>query len=142
MAAPVPEWAPSAEWGPTPEEIAALIPAYTRGGFDDDDSGIYPGAPQGAFTDTTSPTLGEVRALIDTSTDEVTGRVGVIIPAAYFNLAKATVKWHVCMTIAQNKMPANADEAGGQYRAFNSNFVASLAALTDLSRKPSPTRLR
>lgn len=121
--------------------MAALVTAFTRGGYEDDDP-IYPGAERNTFTETTDPTLAEVQALIDTAIDEVTGRVGVVIPAAYFKLAKATVKWHVCMTIAQNKMPAGTDDSGGLYRAFNSNFLASLAALTDLSRKPSPTRLR
>lgn len=145
MTGPVPDpllaaWAPVYAWAPSAAEIGALIPAYTRGGYDDD--AIYAGAEQGTFSDTTSPTLTEVQGLIDTACEEIAGRVGVLIPAAQEPLARATAKWHVCMTIAQNKMPAGTDDASGEYRAFNSNFIASLNSLIALARMPAPTRLK
>lgn len=137
MAAPA--WQPAYPWGPTVAEIAQLLPHYTRGGYDDD--AIYAGAEQGTFTDNTEPTVTEVQGLIDNACDEIAGRVGVLIPIANYTLAKATAKWHVAMTVSASKMPAGTDEAGGEYRSFNSNFLASLNSLTTLARMPSPTRL-
>lgn len=137
MAAPV--WAPAYPWGPSVADIAQLLPSYTRGGFDAD--AIFAGAEQGTFTANTQPTLDEVQGLIDTACEEIAGRVGVVIPLANYPLAKATAKWHVAMTVAASKMPAGTDEAGGEYRSFNSNFIASLNSLVQLARMPSPTRL-
>jgi hypothetical protein len=127
-------------WAPTPDECAEVMPAYTRGGFDDDDR-IYAGAERGAFDDSTSPTEEDVVGLITAACDEVAGRVGVVIPLAQYGLARTAAKWHVAMTVAQQKMPSGTDDAAGEYRAFNSNFVASLSALVELARMPTSVRL-
>jgi len=75
--APLPPGGPY-PWSPTVEEIAVLLPAYTRGGFDDDRESA--GAEQAMFTSSTSPTADEVEAYIVAACDEVQGRVGVVIP--------------------------------------------------------------
>lgn len=127
------------EWAPTPEEIAAVTPAYTRGGFDDDlDDRVppeeYPGGEQLAFTPTTSPTLTHVEGLILTACEEVQGRVGTAIPVQHSGLAKAAAKWHVAAMIAAGKQPAGTDDASGEYRGHITNFRASLDELVVLSR--------
>lgn len=128
-------------WAPDVDAVAQLLPAYTRGSFDDQNGGIYPGSEQGEFTDSTSPTEEEVEGLIQTACEEIAGRVGIAIPLAQYGLATATAKWHVAMTISGDKMAAGTEEAAGQYRQYNSNFVASLNSLVELARMPAPTTL-
>lgn len=130
----------SSEWVPTAAEVAATVPAYTRGGFDDDSPGDYPGEQQGTFSESTSPTLTEVEGLISTAADEIQGRVGRTIPDHCFGLARATVIWHVGADIAGGKIPAGSDDARGEYATKIANFRASLDELVRQARM-GPDRL-
>jgi len=130
--APLPPGGPY-PWSPTVEEIAVLLPAYTRGGFDDDRESA--GAEQAMFTSSTSPTADEVEAYIVAACDEVQGRVGVVIPTSQYGLAKTTAKWHVAAAVAAGKQPAGTDDASGEYRGHIANFRASLDALVVLARR-------
>lgn len=127
-------------WAPSVEDIARVAPAYTRGGFDDDEEEA--GAPQGTFTENTDPTRAEVEDMILTACDEVAGRVGMTIPSRCWVLAKTTAKWHVAAAIANDKQPAGTDDASGEYRGKILNFRNSLDALVYLARIPSATRLQ
>lgn len=126
-------------WAPTLQQVADVTPAYTVGGFDDDD--VQAGAEQATFTDQTSPTATHVEGLILAATDEVQGRVGVAIPSSQFGLAQTTAKWHVAAAIAAGKQPAGTDDASGEYRGHILNFRNSLDALISLARQPTGTRL-
>lgn len=126
-------------WAPTADEVAAVTPAYTRGGFDDDDEAA--GGEQGIFTDDTSPTVTHVEGLIVAACDEVQGRVGVAIPERHYGLAKTTAKWHVAATIAAGKMPADTDDASGEYRSHIASFRNSLDELVRLARMALGIRL-
>ncbi|HEY3021807.1 MAG TPA: hypothetical protein VGJ32_16530 [Solirubrobacteraceae bacterium] len=122
---------PSA-WTPVLAEVAAVTPAYTRGGFDDDVP--QAGAEQGTFTATTSPTAAHVEGLIDAAVDEVAGRVGVAVPAHLHGLAKRTAVWHVAAAISAGKLPAATDDATGEYRSHIANYRACLDELVSQSR--------
>ena len=131
--AALPEAPPNPDdWRPTVEQVAAVTPAYTRGGFDDD----FPqaGAERGVYDDNTSPTAAEVEDLIDAAQAEVQGRVGTTIPARCFELARITATWHVAASIAAGKLPAGTDDASGEYRAFIANYRNSLDALVEQAR--------
>jgi hypothetical protein len=131
----------AAEWIPVVEDLAKLVPAYTRGGFDDDSPpSEYPGEEQGTFTESTSPTHDEVESLISTAADEVQGRVGRSIPERCFGLARSAVIWHVTADIAGTKIAAGSDDARGEYAKNIANFRASLDALIVEARR-GPTRL-
>lgn len=145
----VPESAPPAlpadlpPWAPSVEEVAGVTPAYTRGGFDDDDpedDELVPGVEHATYDEGTSPTRGHVEALIRTACEEVAGRVGQTIPVRYYGLARAAAKWHVAAVIAGGKQPAGTDDAAGEYRTHIANFRAALDRLVYLCSL-GPTRL-
>lgn len=127
-------------WAPTVDEVARLTPAYTRGGFDDD--GEFAGAEASTFTEDTKPSRSEVEELILAACDEVSGRVGVIIPARCYALAKTTAKWHVAASIAGDKQASGSDDAAGEYRGKILNFRNSLDSLVYLARMPTAMRLQ
>lgn len=127
------------DFTPTVQEVAYVTPAYTRGGFDDD--APQAGAEQGTYTATTSPTADQVAGLIAAAVQEVQGRVGVSIPNVHLGLARRAAVWHVAATIAATKVPAGADESGGEYRAFVGNYTACLTELQSLAREPNAMRL-
>lgn len=144
-AAAVPAPGELPDWAPSPDEVAAVTPAYTRGGFDDDlddrEPGVeFPGSEQGVFTEHTSPTLEHVEGLILAACEEVQGRVGVPVPLVNFGLARTTAKWHAAAMIASGKQPANTDDASGEYRALIANFRNSLDELV-LQARMGGTRL-
>jgi len=126
-------------WAPTVQEVADVTPAYTRGGFDDDE--LSAGAVRGVYDASTEPTADHVSGLIQAACDEIQGRVGVAIPVAQEGLAKTAAKWHVAAAIAAGKEPANTDDAAGEYRGHILNFRNSLDALIQLARQPTGTRL-
>jgi hypothetical protein len=115
-------------WAPEVEDVAAVVPSYTRGGFDDD-SDVHAGEEQGTFTDTTSPTFDHVEGLIALACEEIGGRVDADIPEDLWGLAETTAKWHVAMSISAGKLPAQTDDAAGEFRAFQANYAASLGEL-------------
>lgn len=129
-----------APWAPTVEEVAAVTPQYTVGGFDDDRDDA--GSEQATYTESTSPTAEHVASLIIAATDEVQGRVGVTIPERHYGLARTTAKWHVAASISAGKQPADTDDAGGEYRGHITNFRASLDELVRLARMARGNRLR
>jgi hypothetical protein len=137
--------APLPAWAPTVDDIAEVVPAYARGGFDDE--GQWAGAVQTdpdtgvpTFTDNTSPTAAHVTGLIKAACEEVIGRVGTPIPALQYGLARVTARWHVASMVAAGKTPQGTDDASGEYRANISNFRNSLDELVAQSRM-GPTRL-
>jgi hypothetical protein len=118
------------DWAPTPLEVAKVVPAYTRGGFDDDSEAIdYAGEERGTFTATTNPSLAEVEELIDTAVDEVASRIDLLITEDLWTLARATAKWYVAMVISASKLSAGTDDAAGEFRAFQANYTAALGEL-------------
>ena len=132
-------------WAPSIDDIARVSSNYTLGGFDDDNDADE-GQP-GAFTENTSPTASEVEGMIVTACDEVMGRVGVAVsgvltmPLNCYTLAKTAAKWHVAMTIAGDKEPANTDDAAGEYRSKNLNYVNTLSELVAQARMAFGNRL-
>jgi len=126
-------------WRPSLFEIAQVTPAYTRGGFDDDDEAA--GAEHAVFTDSTSPTASHVQGLITTACEEIKGRAGMPIRSEQYGLARATAKWHVAASIAAGKVPAGTEDASGEYRGHVNNFRASLDELVRQARMPFVTRL-
>lgn len=127
-------------WAPTVDEIAKVVPNFTAGGFDDDEENA--GAMQGSFTDSTEPTASEVEDLITAACDEVSGRVGMIVPAKDYALARTTAKWHVAATITGSKQPSGTEDASGSYRGLILNYRNSLDSLVELARMPAGTRLQ
>lgn len=133
--------ATEAEWIPTVQEVAGVVPAYTRGGFDDDSEEIdHAGEERGTFTETTSPTRRQVEGLISTAADEIQGRVGRSIPERCWTGARAATIWHVAADIAGGKVPAGADDARGEYATYIANFRATLDELVRQARM-GPIRL-
>lgn len=135
------------DWAPTVDDIAKIVPAYTVGGFDDDSPSA--GSQQGAYTETTEPTEAEVEALIAIACQEVEGRVGLPIgnggpgtPERNWKLARAAATWHVAMDISSGKQPAGTDDAGGEFRGYQNNFIAAMRELVYLGRMPLNSRLR
>jgi hypothetical protein len=114
-------------WAPTIGEVARVTPAYTRGGFDDDEH--QSGREHGVYDHTTTPSAAEVADLIGTACDEIAGRVGVPIPPRCFALARITARWHVAAAISAGKIPAGTDDAGGEYRSHIGNYRACLDEL-------------
>jgi len=129
-----------ASWAPTVADVARVTPAYTRGGFDDD--GEYPGAEQVDYTDTTSPTRAHLEGLIAAACGEIEGRVGEPIPERCYRLARTCAVWHVAAVIAAGKIPADTDDARGEYRAHIANFRNTLDELVVQARQPWALRLR
>lgn len=125
-------------WEPTVEEVGALTPAYTRGGFDDDRESVN--AEQGTFTDDTRPSRTAVEQLIRTAADEVAGRVSATIPADQYGLAKATTIYHVKSSIAGDKQASGTDDASGEYRGAIARYLSNLERLIENS-KPHGGRL-
>lgn len=123
-------------WRPTLEQVAQITPAYTRGGFDDDNI-AQAGAEQAMFAAQTSPTAAHVEGLITAACDEVQGRVGIPIPQRCFALASITARWHVAAAISAGKMPAGTDDASGEYRSHITNFRACLDELIAQARARS-----
>jgi hypothetical protein len=128
-----------ADFKPTTAEVAIVTPAYTRGGFDDDRP--QAGAELGVYDETTSPTAVTVQGLIDAAADEVAGRVGVPIPLRLVGLAKRAVVWSVAASISAGKLPAQTDDAAGEYRSHIANYTACLTELVTLAREPNAMRL-
>lgn len=128
-------------WAPTLADIAAVSPAYTRGGFDDDSGGPHAGAEQATFTSSTSPSADHVTGLIAAACGEVAGRVGTTLPARCHPLAKACAIWHVAAAISAGKLPAGTDDAGGEYRSHITNYRASLDELILQARQATALRL-
>lgn len=120
------------DWNPTVEDVAEVTPAYTRGGFDDDEP--QAGAERGTYDETTSPTAAEVGALIVAACEEVAGRVGVAIPVRCYGLARITARWHAAAQIAAGKRPAGTDDADGEWSGHISNYRASLNELIAQAR--------
>jgi hypothetical protein len=125
------------QWAPSVADVAEVVTAYTRGGFDDE--GQFSGAEQTdgevpVFTENTSPTATHVEGLIKAACDEVQGRVGTAVPLSAYGLAKAAARWHVAAMIASGKMPAGTDDASGEYRAYIANFRNSLDELVAIAR--------
>lgn len=120
------------DWAPTVQQVADVTPSYTRGGFDDDRPSA--GAERGTYDDSTSPTDDHVEGLILAACDEVQGRVGVPIPESRYGLAQTTAKWHAAASIAAGKMPADTEDASGEYRGHITNYRASLDELILLCR--------
>lgn len=126
-------------WTPTVDEVAAVVPAYTRGGFDDDAE--QSGGEQATFTTATSPTALHVQGLIVLAVAEVAGRVGTAIPTRLDGLAQTCVIWHVAAAISAGKLPADTEDASGEYRSHISNYRASLDELAIQARQPWALRL-
>lgn len=135
---PVPLGTP--EWAPTVDDVAQVTPAYTRGGFDDDDELLPGGAVHGTFDDTTSPTEADVEGYIRAACDEIAGRVAVAIPVEHQGLARAAAKWHSAATIAAGKRPAGTDDATGEWNGHISSYRTCLDRLVYLCNN-GPTRL-
>ncbi|WP_217913230.1 hypothetical protein [Miltoncostaea marina] len=125
-------------WAPSLDDVAAATPAYTRGGFDDDEE--QAGAEQGTFTDDTSPTATHVRGLIAAACAEVAGRVGAPIPERLHHLARQTAVLHVAIAISTGKLPAQTDDAAGEVRSHTARYLAALEELTRQARM-GPVRL-
>lgn len=128
------------DFAPTVQEVADVTPAYTRGGFDDED-GLQAGAPHATYDDGTSPTADQVQGLINAAVEEVQGRVGVPIPTASLGLARRCVVWLAAANIAGTKLPAQADEVGSEYRLYITNYTACLTELQAQARAPIGMRL-
>lgn len=123
-----------AVWRPSVEDVAAVTPAYTRGGYDDDTGDPPAGAERATYDHTTTPTAAEVGRLIDAAVREVAGRVGVPIRTETAELARQTAVWHAAAAISAGKIPANTDDASGEYRSHITNYRACLDELIRLSR--------
>lgn len=119
-------------WAPTVADIAKLLPAYTSGGYDDDAESA--GSLQGTFDATTEPTDTEVQESILIACHEVEGRVGLPIEVYNRKLARAAATWHVCMDISSGKQPAGTDDATGEFRGYQNNFIAAMKELTTIGR--------
>lgn len=130
---------PVSSWRPNLADVAAVVPAYTRGGFDD--SRPQAGAEGSTFTERTSPTAAHVEGLIDAAVREVAGRAGAAITPELFGLARQCAVWHVAADISAGKMPARTDDVAGEYRGFISNYRASLDELTALVRRTRALRI-
>lgn len=126
-------------WAPSLEDVADVCPAYTRGGFDDDEPNA--GEEKGTFTDTTSPTRQHVQGLIAAACQEVIGRVGAPIPERCYALARTAAKWHVAAAISAGKIPADTDDASGEYRSHITNYRFALDDLKEQVRVPLAIQL-
>lgn len=132
-----PDGAP--EWSPTVEQVALVAPAYTRGGFDDDE--YQAGAEQGTFTDSTSPTAQHVEGLILLGCEEVQARVGFTVPERCHELARTAVVWHAAAAIAAGKLPAQTDDAAGEHRSHVARYLATVEELVAQARVPRALRV-
>lgn len=126
-------------WAPQTVDVARVVPWATRQGFDDDQ--VDAGAEQGEFTDATTPTAEHVAGLITAACQEITGRVGVVIPERCRELAWSTAVWHVAAQITADREPAGVDEAVGAYRGFIASYRACLDELVVQARMPGALRV-
>lgn len=126
-------------WAPTVAQVAAQTSAYTAGGFDDDRE--HAGDLEIDYTEDTSPTRSHVETLIQSATDEIAGRVAVVIPADQYGLARETAIAYCKAMIAADKQPAGTDDADGEYRGAIARYLSNLESLTENSRRPTGGRL-
>lgn len=119
------------QWRPSVDDVAQVLPAYTRHDIDGD--GDAAGAEHGTFDDETSPTADEVEGFIDTAVREIAGRCGIGQAAlnAYADLARQTAIWHAAATIEAEKAPEGGMDSEGPARWKQSSYVASLKDLKD-----------
>lgn len=114
------------DWAPTPQDVATISQAFTRGPVD----GEIPqsGAELGSFDDTTSPTLAEVEGWIDAAVGEVAARVGMGLD--FLNqlpdLARTTAAWHAARSIEADKLSQSSQETSNAYSWKQSSYVACL----------------
>jgi hypothetical protein len=125
-------------WAPSADQVARVVPNYTRGGFDDD--GPQAGAEQGGFTDSTSPPLDHVEALIATVCEEIIGLVVVEIPTRCHGLARSCAIHGVAAAISTGKIPAQTDDARGETQGHVAAYLRDLEMLQKTA--PQPTALR
>lgn len=121
-------------WTPSLEDVARLVPAYTRTAID------AGGTEQNTFTSGTNPTADEVAGYITAAVREITGRVGTTVPLESLGLAQTTAAWHVAAAIEAEKSPSGADETDGAYRWKQASYVACLKELVEQARR-GPVRL-
>jgi hypothetical protein len=125
-------------WRPTAQNIASIAAAYTRehvGGYQRlEGDQVQAGRERGEFTADTDPTLTQVEAYIDTACGEIAGRVGTSIPARCYELATTAAKWHAAASVEAKRRPAESEDQGGLYRAFISNYTATLGELVEQAR--------
>lgn len=127
------------DWAPSLREVAHAVPAYTRGSFDDDVEDA--GAEQGTFTDRTQPSADTVAGMIFVACEEIEGRVGFEVPERCYKLARTAAIWHVAAVISASKIPAQTEEARGEYRAHIARYLADLEELVTQARQPWAMRL-
>lgn len=118
---------PSA-WTPSVQDVADVSVSLTRSTIDEG------GQEVGVFDDTTEPTGTQVQEFIAAAVREVSGRVGVAIPARCVALARSTATWHAAATVEADRDPAGADETEGARGWKWSSYVACLNELITQAR--------
>lgn len=134
-------------WAPTPEELARLVSAYARehvGGYHRPaDGDAQAGREQGDFTENTTPTRAQVLGFISAACEEVAGRAGVpTLRDSEHALARAAARWHAAAAVVAKRQSSSADEADLLYRAFISNYTATLTELIGQARRSPGLRIR
>lgn len=132
-------------WAPTLEQVAALVASYARehvGGYlRPGDDREQAGRERPTFTEQTDPTASQVRAYIATACQEIVGRIGIgELPARTWELARTTATWHAAASVDAKRRPTETDSDAALYRAFISNYTASLNELITQARW-APLRL-
>lgn len=125
-------------WAPTIDEVAALVASYTReyaGGYQRPGDAAQAGRERSTFTASTDPTLEQVEEYVRVACQEVLGRVGVDpLPDRLHGLAHTAARWHACASVSAKRQPTQAGDNDGLYRAFVSNYTASLRELSEQAR--------
>lgn len=126
-------FATDADFTPSTADVAALCGAYTReyvGGYDQ-----QAGREQGDFTSSTTPTVVQVEAFIESAVREVRSRLGYDLLLDDAPLARKAVVWHAAAQVEAKRLPAGSEDSHGAYQAFIGNFAACLGELQTQAKR-------
>lgn len=125
-------------WAPTAQDVANILPEFTRGRFEGE--GIAAGRQNLSFSSTTDPTDQEVEGYIVAAVNEVVGRAGVRVTRLndFPDLAQTTVAQRVALHIERKVLNGGTDDAQSSYRALVADYLGNLTELKSQTQRFLP----
>jgi hypothetical protein len=117
---------------PTVDDVGALLTARTV-----DERGNE----LGTFTGSTRPTNLQVDALIDMAVADLGSRIGVDIPAAYWDEARRIAALQAAALVESSFSPRELDTDHSAYRQYTAMYLAAVPQLQARATTPSALRL-
>lgn len=106
------------DWAPTPDQVAALLRAYTRGA--ESASEDVPAGEVGSFTDQTRPSVRQVEEIIALACGEVTGMFGGRQPCTddLRDSARTAALYRACQLVCVSYFPESTRGDGNAFDAL------------------------